>query len=176
MNPRQNSSSRRGQALVELAAAMIVIVAILAAMLTLARLGREQLDALHEARAEAAGAALAPTYAMRLPAPRYLCDWDEGPDGARHSRDDAAQAGDPYAVVRHIAAHAHPEELDFRLPDNPLTALATREPMIFEYRLVSGRARPRTVELLPVARHLLYDAESVTIEAEAWLTWMPGLD
>ncbi len=175
MHARSRYVGQNGQAMVELTVALIVIVAILAAMLTLGRLGREHLNALHEARGDAASAAMSAVYTIRIPAPRFLRDWDVGPDRSRHSRDDVALAGDPFAVVQHIATKAHPEDLGARVPGNPVTALATQVPMIFEYRLVSGRARPRTVPLLPIARHLLYDAESVTIEAESWQTWTQGL-
>jgi len=176
MDRCRTSKGRRGQAFVEFTVALVAITAILAALLTLGRLGREHLNALHEARGEAAARAMAQAYITELPYPRFLRDWEEGPDRARHSRDDVPRYGDPGAVRLHIAAKAKPDELGARVSPNPLTALATQEPMIYEYRLVSGRARPRTIPLLPVARHLLYNAEAVTIEADAWMTWTQGLE
>jgi hypothetical protein len=175
MNARRDTTSKNGQALVELAVALIVIVVLLAALLQIGRLTREHMDALNAARGDAAQSAMASVYTMRIPAPRFLRDWDAGADGARHSRDDTPRDGDPAGVVRHIAEKALPDELERRVSGNPVTALARQVPLIGEYHLVYGRSETRTIELLPVVRHLLYDAESIDIEADAWLVWTQGL-
>jgi hypothetical protein len=39
------------------------------------------------------------------------------------------------------------------------------------FDLVHGRVQSDRIELLPVVRHLLYDAEEIRITSDAWLTW-----
>ena len=175
MNAVLRSSGRRGQALVEMTVALVVIVVLLAALLQIGRLTRERQDALNAARGDAARFAMSDVYTLQPPPPRYLRDWEVGPDGVRHSRDDVARLGNPAGVRLGIAAKALPDELARRLPANAVSALATRVPTIDEFYLVHGRAESRPIELLPVVRHLLYDAESIVIEENAFLVWTQGI-
>lgn len=167
---------RGGQALLEFVIALVAILVLVAGLLQIGRLTRVQLNALNEARADAARLAMADLYTRRVPGPQFLFDWDIGPDRARHSRDDIPRPGDPGAVRLMILAHAKPDELAVRVPNNPVSNLMNLYPLIDGYALVQGRAEPRSVPLLPVMRHLIYDAEAIDIRADAWLVWTQRLD
>ncbi len=167
---------RSGQALAELVVAMIVILVLFAGLLQIGQLTRAQLNALNEARGDAARLAMSDLYTQRFPGPQFIRDWDVGPDRARHSRDDVALAGDPGLVRLQIVSHAKPDELAQRVPGNPVSDMMTRYPLIDAYALVHGRSEPRTVPLMPVVRHLLYDADAIDIKADAWLIWTQRLD
>lgn len=167
---------RGGQAMLEFVIALVAILVLVAGLLQIGRLTRVQLNALNEARADAARLAMSDVYTRRIPGPQFLRDWDVGPDRARHSRDDIPRPGDPGLVRLMILAHAKPDELAARVPDNPVSGLMNRYPLIDGYALVHGRAEPRTVPLLPVMRHLIYNAEAIDIGADAWLVWTQRLD
>jgi len=177
MMPRRTPRrDRSGQALAELVVALIVILVLFAGLLQIGQLTRAQLNALNEARGDAARLAMSDLYTRRFPGPQFIRDWDVGPDRARHSRDDAARPGDPGLVRLQIVAHARPDDLAARVPGNPVSDAMTRVPLIDAYALVHGRSETRTVPLMPVVRHLLYDAEAIDINADAWLVWTQRLD
>lgn len=167
---------RGGQALLEFVVALVAILVLVCGLLLIGRLTRVQLNALNEARADAARLAMAELHTRRVPGPQFLFDWDVGPDRARHSRDDIPRPGDPTAVRLMILVHAKPDELAVRVPNNPISNLMNLYPLIDGYALVHGRAEPRSVPLLPVMRHLIYNAEAIDIGADAWLVWTQRLD
>lgn len=176
---REHSPSRRGkrgQALAELVVALVAILVLTAGLLEIGRLSRARLDAVNEARAEAASRAMSSELILSVPGARFLRDWEAGRDGVRHSRDDAYRLGDPGAVRFSVAAKARPEELEAVAGANPISALMTIEPFMSAHALVRGRSETRTIPLMPVTRGLLYNAESVDIESEAWLVWTQNLE
>ena len=68
-------------------------------------------------------------------------------------------------------AHAQPADLGSRVPTNHISALATTPVLIDEFYLTHGHIKSEPVPLLPVIRSLLYDAESIEVQADSWLVW-----
>lgn len=168
-------NARSGQALAEIVVALVAILVLVAGLLEIGRLSRARLDAVNEARAEAAGRAMSDVLILSVPGPRFLRDWEAGRDGVRHSADDTYRLGDPGAVRWSVAAKSRPEDLEAVAGENPVSSLMTVAPFVSAHALVRGRSQPRTIPLMPVTRGLLYNAEFVEIESEAWLVWTQNL-
>ena len=168
---RTISNATRGQALIETLLALVALMAIAAALVQLSRLGRARTEALMEARREAGQNALSDTYAQPNPAPTFIYNWDVGGDERTHSADDTARNALSQTVDSGLLAPAHPDDLSARLPGNALSALQGLRPVVSGFDLVHGRVQSDRIELLPVVRHLLYDAEEIRITSDAWLTW-----
>lgn len=109
---------------------------------------------------------------MPVPAPAFIYNWEVGGDGRSYSADDTAQETLSTAVDTGLLAPVHPAELAARLPGNALSDLQGRRPVVDAFDLVHGQVRSERMELLPVVRRLLYDADDIQITADAWLTWM----
>jgi hypothetical protein len=163
---------RSGQAIVELAIALVAVVVIVAALLQIGTLSRVHLDTINEAREEAAVYSLSPSYASATPGPTYLAGWMAGGDGATYSRDDTPVPGNPATVTTEILQPTKPALLDVYAPGNDFSGLANLDPVVDGFGLVRGRGRSRPVVLLPVVRHLLYARDTVTLEASAWSVWL----
>lgn len=164
-------ASTRGQALIETVVALVALLAVFAALIQLSRLGRARTEALADARAEAGQHALYDDYTLPVPAPAFIYNWEVGDDGRSHSADDTAQESLSAAVDTGLLAPLHPEALAARLPGNALSDLQGRRPVVDAFDFVHGQVRSERMELLPVVRRLLYDADDIQITADAWLTW-----
>lgn len=165
-----------GQAIVEFVVGLVAILAVTAALLQVIRLAREHADAMNRAREDAARNAMSDVYmAPVLPGPRYIRDWTAGPDGSDYSRDDVPVTASPDGVSSLIIARARPEELAEFIPDNELSAMADPAGVLPGIHLVRGGHQSEPVPLLPVVRRLLYNADSITMEGEAYLVWTKGI-
>ena len=91
------------------------------------------------------------------------------------SADDIPGVTTPGLIRDDILAYAHPEELDAVVPGNVVSAAMMQDPLIDAFGLVRGHAKSDPVPLIPVARHLFYQADSITIEADAVTVWLKGL-
>ncbi|HMP76971.1 MAG TPA: hypothetical protein PKE12_11820 [Kiritimatiellia bacterium] len=167
------SASRAGQAIVELVVGLVALLVVFVGILQIGRLAAERNRTLASARASAANYAMGPAYLLQLPGPDMIRDWDRGADQRSHSRDDRTTA----ASWQHVAAivqHARPQDLDARMPGNPVTAFGTAG-AAGGMDLVHGRVQSDEIPLLPVVRHLLYNAPSLRFEEHVWLVWCEGL-
>lgn len=168
--------SGRGQALIEMTVALVAILAILAALLQIGLLSRIHLDTIDEARGNAAQYAIGDTYQSMMPSAKLIQGWSEGDDGRRYSRDDASTLGSGAYLRQSVVSVAHPDQLQSLVPGNRFYRLQQNEPIIDEFDFVRGTAESRPVPLLPVVRHLLYNAESIRLEAESVTVWTKGID
>lgn len=170
------SRSRSGQALVEMVVGLVAILVLVAGLLQLGQLARAHTAALMEARAEAGAFAMSPTFAQQAPAPQYLYDWSAGEDGRTHSRDDRALYALSDDVRDDVLAHAKPGPLGGYVGGNQVSAAYESEALLDSFRLVHGREESEDLPLFPVVRTLLYDAESIRLEADVWLTWARAIE
>ena len=164
-------SSRAGQALVEMVVGLVAILAIVAGLLQIGLLAHAHTQTLMQARAEAGAFAMSPTFAQQAPAPQYLYDWSAGADGRTHSRDDKPLFALSDDVRDDVLAHAKPPALGNYVGDNPVNEAYESEALLDSFRIVHGREESEDIPLYPVVRTLLYDAESIRLEADVWLTW-----
>ncbi len=166
-----SGSSTRGQALIETVIALVALLAVFAALVQVARLGRARTEAMMEARREAGQNALSAEYAQPMPDPVFIYNWEVGDDGRSYSADDTVRGALSGTVDTDLLAPAHPAALAARRPGNALSNLQGLNPVVTGFDFVHGRAQSERIDLMPVVRHLLYDAENIQITADAWLTW-----
>ncbi len=176
MPPPLRSRRRAGQALIELIVALVAVLAIVAGLIQIGRLSLRHLDTLHEARGLVAQYAMSDTYQSMLPSGRWIQDWTEGRDRRRYSRDDSALIGSSHGLRQFVLPVARTDELAQRIPNNRLSRLQYAEQPIEEFDLVRATAESRPIPLLPVARHLLYRADTIRVEAESVLVWTKGIE
>jgi hypothetical protein len=173
---RHGGRTRRGQALIEMTVALVAILAILAALLQIGLLSRVHLDTIGEARGNAAQYAISDTYQSMQPSADMIQSWSEGDDGRRYSRDDAVALGSGQFLRQSVIPVSRPAELQRLVPGNRFFSLQNNDPVAEEFEFVRGTAESRPVPLLPVVRHLLYNAETIRLEAQAVTVWTKGID
>lgn len=153
---------------------LVALLVVFAGILQLSILGFEQSRTLLDARAKAGQYALADVYSLESPGPRFIQDWTEGDDRSRHSADDTATAADPTMAARILANPSHPSQLNGYLPGNEISQLSDSS-LLAGFDLVTAREHSEYIQLLPAVRHLLYDRESIRLEADACLAWTKGI-
>lgn len=168
--------ARGGQALIELTVALVAILAILAALLQIGILSRVHLETMGEARSAAAQYAIGDSYQTMQPGAQMIRSWGVGNDGRRYSRDDSATAGTGQFLRDNVLRVAHPDELNLRVPNNRVFNLYYNDPIVDEFEFVRATAESQPVPLLPVVRHLFYNAESIRLESESVMVWTKGID
>lgn len=169
--------SKSGQALAELIVGVVAVMVLFALILQLGHLSRARTETLLEARADAGRDAMNPVYQFPLTGPQSIRDWSPGGDESRYSEDDEEllTGGDMLN-----------DEILSVLPDGSLTTYIPMTHPIQDvyqsglpqdaWQLVHDRESSDDVEILPVLRHLIYDADSISLEKEVWMTWLGGLD
>jgi hypothetical protein len=166
--------------MLELMAALVAVLALLAGLVQMVSLARARHDTRYEARSAAGEAALdASGSGMgQLSDAEYILDWDRGPDGLRHTRDDRSRPADAYrfsdAIVRRSSPDPEGWAIVRRLQSDPLSMLVDQPNPAALYGLIESDAREE-VPLLPAVRRLLYDAESIEVESRVWMTWTKGI-
>lgn len=174
--PSSRHATRSGQAIVEFVVGIVGILILVAAMLQLGTLVREDSRTLLKARAEAGAAALGDDYIAPVsPGPRYLAGWSTGPDNAAYTRDDQSVAGNAALFSQGLLAHANPATLAQYLPDNPLTPMADPGALMSGLSFVRGSSDSGPIPLYPITRKLIFGRSTITMESEVYLIWTRGL-
>ncbi len=171
--------TRSGQAIVEFIVGMVAVLTLLAALFQVASLAKTHTDVMIEARRQAAELALTDLSSGldTLSNPNWLRDWEVGPDERPHSADDLPVAGDPTdfrGLIVERAAEGEAWQIMHEIPGNRLVQLRSAIDPGNLFGLVRGH-NAQTVPLLPAARNLFYDAETVQIQSEVWIPWLKGL-
>lgn len=163
---------KRGQAMVELVVALVVLLVLFAGIVQLSSLGLLQTRMMTEARREAGAKAMLDVGS--LSGPDYISERTAGPDEVRYSRDDGMSRADPGLFQAGMVRYAHPALLNEQCPSNAVSLLYETAFPELQFGLVSGEAHA-TTNLLPIVRNLLYRVDVIDIEGKAWLTWTKGL-
>ena len=169
---RRADQARSGQAIVELVVALVVVLVLTAGLVQLGSLGYQHTQAMTEARRQAAVLAMQPQ--PPFSGPHYIRNRTVGPDGSPYSRDDDYQAAFPATFNARVVQYAHPDRLQEVVSGNAFSELGSAQFPVDEFGLVRGRAATN-VPLLPVVRRLIYAADKIEVQAEAWLTWTTGI-
>jgi len=173
---------KHGQALVEVMVGIVVVMVLVSAILQIALMSKTHTDVMVQARKEAGEIAmfdLAPGMNL-LANPDYIKDWYEGDDGRRLSKDDEYDTGDIgsfQSIIVNSSVH-DPSGWDTidSAPDNRLSLLHSDPMVVNSIGLVKGTASDTlSLSLLPSFRHLIYRADSVELEATAWMTLCKGV-
>jgi hypothetical protein len=168
---RQRRGTRSGQAIAEFVVGLIALVVLFMGMLQIQYLAHAHTLALNEARSQAGQDAMQTPYILRYNVPRWIGDWNTGRDNVIYSQDDAVQQGNPGSVTVGIVSHAHPTDLSTYAPGNELSAAANTASLLDGLMLTHGRERSPPVTMFPIIRSVVYDADSITMQGDAWLTW-----
>ena len=181
MIPSANTS-KSGQAMVEVMVGMVVILVLISSILQIASMCRAHTDVMVEAREKAAELCMfeLPPGIDIISDAEYIGDWYEGDDQRRLSRDDENDTGDTTAfqslVVDKSVNDAGGWDVIDGVPNNRISRLRSDPMVISSFGLVKGRATDSAkLDMLPAFRHLVYEADSIEVEATAWMTLCKGV-
>ncbi len=163
---------RAGQAIVELIVGLVALLVLVGGVITLGRLSRAQTVAIQEARRTAGVAALAD--AAPFSGPAYIESRTAGGDATPYSRDDGTTAGNVADFQDRVVSYGQPQALGETLPDNEVSTLFDAAFPQVMFGFTHGE-HDVTVSNIPIVRHTMYDAETIRVHGEAWLTWTKGI-
>lgn len=168
------SSRKSGQAMVEFCIGLIGMLAVIAGIFQLGRMGLGRTSARVEATAMASAASMTDETDIR-PVRSYIDHMNEGVDQRSFSVDDTAQTGDPDAVYLQILRPNQPAVLGGYAPGNTLAGLSGSLDMMVNTGLVQGTGVEPNIPVMPIVRRLFFDQDSVTIDIRAWSVRTGGL-
>lgn len=163
---------KSGQAVIELVAALVVILVLVAGTIQICSMGVSHSKLMTSARQEAGRKALQD--ASSFSGPQFIAACTPGADDIAFSRDDDVTPGNVALLNMGIVDYAHPDELNQRRVDNPVSVLANSSFPQELFGLVEGEAKV-SVPLMPIVRELLYGSDSVELQGKAWMTWTKGI-
>lgn len=162
--------------MIEFLVGLVAMLVLVGFLLQLSSLGRAQQETLTDARRAAGRLAFMPIDTPGDPA--YIGEWRAGPDGRTYSRDDfhlpANQGAFLQTFTDPITTAPADEALMAALPHNPIGDLSGMTTPVNGFGLFSRR-ESEEIPLLPVVRHLLYRADSITLESEVWMPSLFGI-
>ena len=158
--------------MVELMVGLVALLVLLGALLQLTSLTTARIDAMAEARRDAGTRAMS-TLALSSGAD-YIRYWEEGPDERRYSVDDTFTEANGAAFTACIVDRAGRDPAAWQIiesaPRNAIRALHDTPFPATQFGLVDG-TESVTVPLLPVVKHLIYNADSITLDCQVWMPW-----
>ena len=170
------SPRREGQAIVEFVVGLVAVLVLLAGLLQVASLTKTHTDTMVQARRLAAELAMVDLDTAS--SPDYIRLWRDGQDSRSYTRDDQHSDADPGAFRDRLAARAAARSADWdiinSISGNDFTPLHGAAAPASLFGLVQG-ADTRSVDLLPAFQHLIYDAPSIDVRCEVWMTRTRGL-
>lgn len=169
------TNQRSGQALVELIVALVGLLVVFTAVLTLAHLGFSRTHVMIKAREQAGQYAMAPVPVSEAPGAQFIQDWQTGPDSRSHSSDDQAQSADPTLAARMLVDPSKPVELEARLPDNEISAL-TSASLLQGFNILHARVSTNNIQLMPAVRNLYYNKADLSIDGDVFMVWTSGIN
>jgi len=162
--------------MLELIAALVLILALTAGLLQIAGLGRAHTEVMVEARRAAGLEAMAEVPSLEWP--EYVLDWAPGPDGKRITRDDELLTASPDPFDAFIVEKAGADDEQWALlegaTNDALPNLRGDPDPVLLFGLVRGHAT-ENVPLISAVQSLLYQADSIEVEGEVWLTHTRGI-
>ena len=172
MNEQSMREGRDGQAIVELVAALVVILILVAGTIQISWLGVRHSTLMEEARREAGQKAMSD--ASSFAGPKFISACTVGQDDIAFSRDDDANDGDIGDLTVGVVNYAHPDDLYRVKRDNTVSAVAKSSFPQYMFGLVQGEKKD-SVDLIPAVVKLIYRKDSVELKGSAWMTWTKGI-
>ena len=180
MKLKNNRDAHAGQASIELAVAIVLLLIIVTGLLHVNRMARTSLY-LHSVLRGEAGTDAMHSGAVAQGAD-YISDWQAGADTLRHTADDRAirDSGNLSATFLSLVNHSVASADDWiylsaqtRLPSSMIRLHDT--PMIHSVIEMTHEKERLYVPVEPVIQRLVYDKEEIPIEEEVWMPLMGGL-
>jgi hypothetical protein len=172
-------SRRNGQAAIELMAALLLLLLIVAGMLHINRMARTSLF-LHSVLRGMAGLEAMETTATAISSD-YVSGWTEGPDGIRYTADDqSVRDGALPTLLGSLSEHSvqHPADWDVVSSQNQLPVSMVQihgSPALASLVGFAHEEATLDVPVDTVIRQLVYDKDEVSIKEEVWIPLMGGL-
>jgi len=162
--------------MIELITALVLILALTAGLLQIASLGRAHTEVMLQARREAGLEAMAEVPALEWP--DYVLDWAPGPDGKRITRDDELLTDNPAPFDAFIVEQAGAGDEQWAVleaaTNDALPSLRGDPDPVLAFGLVRGHDDD-DVPLISAVQSLFYQADSIAVEGEVWLTHTRGI-
>ncbi len=170
--------NRNGQAMIEFIIGLVAVLVLFAGMIQLVSLTRAQTETMTEARENAASDMMMDFDPMT--SADYIKDWQEGGDEKQLTSDDTSDTANPFDLQNTIVEKsvADPTEWQYidKLNANKISQLHGSAVPSSVFGLIKGQAKTSAqIDMIPAVRHFLYDADSIDIECEAWMTWTKGI-
>lgn len=174
-----HNKNKSGQALIEVCVCMIAIMTVLLALIQINEMARAETDTLVAARREAGQSAMQETAVMASPG--FLYDWEDpdGGDGMRYSADDEQIDGSSSRFSQHVIENTVSDAGEWNIFENHDNYMKTMHddggmnPSAY-FGMIKGEDS-ETITLLDGFRKLIYNADTVEIESEVWMTWTKGI-
>lgn len=178
-NTVKKQNKKSGQALVEFAVAMISILVLMAGLLQMSTLAAKRAEVMVNARREAALRASADmgNDVDVISDAEYIRDWYPGSDNAQYTYDDRATHGDQLSFEGIIVdkSASDPAGWDaITKTQSRIGRLRVNPQPVTCFGLVKGSDK-KAVEIIPAVRDLLYKADSLTVQADVYMTWRKGI-
>ena len=178
-NGQMGQMGQMGQAMVEFLIGILSIMVLFCFFLQMQRLSTIQTKVLIEARQ----AICEHTFANTLPItliPNYIKDWEVGSDGSAMTVDDTFTIASSVPFQNMIVDYTVVDDSDsdwgiidgssnksYILIHNSLNPVE-------EFGLL-GLERSEMVEILPLVKELIYDAEYIDVKGTVWMPWFKGI-
>jgi len=166
--------SRSGQALIEFMVGIVAVIVLLGGAIQIGRISTERTRAMQQATRSAHQLALFGDDASAY-VPPYMVNWMVGNDERRHSTDDRRIVGSGNAVMNAADQIAQSQRLREQGVDHPMTALPDSAAVLASTDFVRGTSASLGIPVLPVIRNYVYRANSLSVDASAFMVWSGGL-
>ena len=180
MNMQSYRKVKSGQASIELAVAIVLLLIIVTGILHVNRMARTSLF-LHSVLRGEAGTDAMEDGAFADGA-EYIADWEEGADGLRYTSDDrpVLSSGNLSSTFLSLTDHSvnSPDDWQHVSDDTQLPSSMIRlhnTPMMSTAIEMTHEKERLYVPVESVIRQLVYDKEEVPIEEEVWMPLMGGM-
>jgi hypothetical protein len=173
------ASNKNGQAMIEFAAGLLVLLLIIIGFIHVSKLALSSLGIHGEIRAEAGMTAMQSTLAVT---PEAISDWESGKDETRFTADDEAQKNQPASasIIGSVVSHSVKTEDDWqKISEKSLLpfsmAKLSQSPNLVILMGAVHQSQTDRVEVDPFIRNFAYNKEEVAVKEEIWIPLMGGL-
>lgn len=173
MATRQGSRSKSGQAVIEFCIGLIAVIAIFGGLMQLGMLGLIRMENRVDATRRASEFSMADLQVSSLPT--YLARVTDGPDTFSYSEDDTRSSGNALEAYERVGQRLRPDLVRSYAPDSPIAGMTASREMLDAMGFVRGTASEYGIPVLPVVRHLIYDADEIDLVSEVWMTRLGGI-
>jgi len=173
------TSRQSGQAMIEFAAGLLVLLLLIIGFVHVSKLSLASLGLHGAIRAETGLAAM---QSPMTDTPEAISDWASGTDQIRFTADDVAQKNQPAAatVMGQVVSHSVQRESDWDLVTEksllPFSMIQLQQsPNLF---ILMGATHATWIQRVPVdpfIRDFIYNKENVAVKEEIWMPLMGGL-
>jgi hypothetical protein len=173
------ASNKNGQAMIEFAAGLLVLLLIIIGFIHVSRLALSSLGIHGEIRAEAGMTAMQSTLAVT---PEAISDWESGKDETRFTADDETQKNQPASasIIGSLVSHSVKTEADWQqVSDKSVLPFSmvklSQSPNLVILMGAVHQSQTDRVKVDPFIRNFAYNKEEVAVKEEIWMPLMGGL-